>query len=868
MNQHAKVIQTIMMNMLRFQQGIQAGGVLLRGDPGIGKTTVVELMSAMLGIKSIIIEVPHITEEHLINIPFLIYNPKTNQTQSMASKELSAEDGGNRDEYKMVLAQSNLFTQISNVKPMSDAEYLEYIKTAPGIIQEAYKQFGGTEDQIPTIIRQVRAKFRCILFLDEFYRITSKRITNILRGILNRNIGMHRLPKDTYVVYASNMRDAGLAEIPSNHQFQSVEFKAATSKEWFTWLIQKYHLDTRVQLNKDVITKFAKLLKDEHISYDDMAREVRTSPRRWEQILIYINGALPAENEQDARSLLTNIKNSFINYISKEYSSLAEPVVKAVQELIEETSNMRVTDINEEHDWRETLDHQVKMQMKLGHHKRHIPVISGDPGIGKTTAAWQVATKYNLRLIDIDVSEIYADDVSGLPVPGSRDRDDNMSITFGEPKLYLQIAKKIREADQHYHDQLVKKFGEEEGETKFKEYENREFKYLILFDEINRVDEKTFNALRKVILEKNFGPKGDNSGELLKLPKEAIMIAAMNPVTGGSDVAELTSHFRDVIDVIPAKAKWSSTKQYLEGRNIQSVVNDAEIDKSFKDAGLHLIDLFVDKFKTKKKDVPLEQRPFTLDLGTEVYVSPREYSDLYVQLVQELDYAFSELTGKEPIEQVKRVADDQITDAFEQNLLHPMSKAGIDSDDFIQTLKLWIRGLPAKMYGGLLTRTTQGQGLSKIMSKWLDRNDFHTMPDDLDMVNAHNDINKSQVIEQMGHMMRERIVDDKSLSKYITGPEHPKVEFVNDDIKMTGEPVPQLTNFVLAMLYSLKINGFDNDRLITIGKAVSQNARDIIASLHRTNKISAAQAQEAQREIVGLVSDIMEFTDSLQTEYK
>lgn len=869
MNQHAKVIKTIMTNMLRMNQGVQAGGVLLRGDPGIGKTTIVEMMSAMLGIKSIIIEVPHITEEHLINIPFLVYNPENNSTQSMTSKEApTPEDGGGHEEYKMVLAQSNLYTQITQVKTMNDAQYIEHIKNAPAYIQEAYKQFGGTEDQIPTIIRQVRAKFSCILFLDEFYRQTSMRIRNILRGILNKRIGMHQLPKDTYVVYASNMRDAGLDQIPSNHQFQSVEFKAATSKEWFTWFIQKYQNKPEVELNKGVILKFAKLLKDEHISYEDMAREVRTSPRRWEQLLLYINSALPAENEQDARSLLTNVKNNFINYLSKEYSDLAEPVLKAVQELIVETSNMQVSDTNEEHDWRETLDHQIKMQKRLGEHKRHIPVISGDPGIGKTTAAWQVAKNNDLRLIDIDVSEIYADDASGLPVPGGSARDGNMSIRFSAPKLYQQIMKQIQEADQRYHDQLVQKFGEEEGEAKFKEYEGRRYKYLILFDEINRVDEKTFNALRKVILEKNFGPKGDNSGEYLKLPKEAIVIAAMNPVTGGSDVAELTSHFRDVIDIIPAKAKWSSTKQFLEGRNIQSVINDTEIDKSFKDAGLHLIDMFVEKFKTKKKEVPLEQRPFLLDLGTEVYISPREYNDLYVQLVQELDYAFSELSGKEPIEQVKRVADDQITDAFEQNLLHPMTKAGIDNDDFIQTLKMWIRQLPIKMYGGLLTKTTQGQGLSKIMSKWMDRTDFHTMPDDLDMVNAHNDINKSQVIEQMGHMMREKIVDDKSLSKYVTGPEHPKVEFVNNDIKMTGEPVPQLTNFVLAMLYSLKINGFDNDRLITIGKAVSQNARDIIAFLHRTNKISADQAQDAQREIVGLRSDIMEFTDSLQTEYK
>ena len=37
MSQHTKVIETVMKNMLRMKQGIQAGGVLLTGDPGIGK---------------------------------------------------------------------------------------------------------------------------------------------------------------------------------------------------------------------------------------------------------------------------------------------------------------------------------------------------------------------------------------------------------------------------------------------------------------------------------------------------------------------------------------------------------------------------------------------------------------------------------------------------------------------------------------------------------------------------------------------------------------------------------------------------------------------------------------------------------------
>lgn len=861
MSQHTKVIETVIKNMLRMKQGIQAGGVLLTGDPGIGKTTVIEMMSYLLGIKSIIIEVPHITEEHLINIPFLVYNPATNQGQMMKSQE---SDG----EYKMVLAQSNLYTQITQAKAMPDAEYLEHIKNAPAHIQAAFKYFGGNETTIPPLFRSVRAKFDCILFLDEFYRQTSMRIRNILRGILNKRIGMHQLPSNTYVVYASNMKDAGLDEIPSNHQFQSVSFRAASKEDWFAWLIGKYQNDPDVQLNPTIVKKFAELLTDDDISYTDVNHEVRTSPRRWEQLMLYINGALPVENVQDAKSLLTNVKNSFINYLTKQHSELADKVLPAVRELIKETSNMEAEATNEEHEWRETLDHQIKMQMKLGGHKRYIPVISGDPGIGKTTAAWQVAKKYDLRLIDIDVSEIYADDASGLPVPGGSAEDratGKMSIRFSAPKLYQQIMKQIEEADANHIQNLREKFGDQ-AEEKIKEYQNRKYKYLILFDEINRVDEKTFNALRKVILEKNFGPAGDNSGKNLTLPKEAITMAAMNPE--GVGVSELTSHFRDVIDVIPAKATWSKAKAFLESRSILSV-DDTEIAQPFKEAALQLLDLFVNKFKVKSSSVPLEQQPFILDLGAHVYVSPREYNDMYVQMVQDLDYEFSKLDEGASIVEIKEAMDGPIADAFEQGLNHPLVKAGVDGDEFIHTMKEWLRGLPPKQYGSLLTRmaNTAG-GVSTSMSSWLDKQDMSSMPEDLDLVNAHSGINNAQVVDQIREAIRSKIVDGQTLQKYVTGPTHKKVEFNGDDIVHTGEQVPQLTNFVLAMLYTLRVHSFSNDRIGVIGKAVTTGIREALTSLVRTNKISVQQATDAMVEVANLRGDIVEFVESLETEYK
>lgn len=47
-------------------------GMLLAGDPGTGKTSFVRFLAHLLGMQLIVIEAPHITEEHTINIPFIV----------------------------------------------------------------------------------------------------------------------------------------------------------------------------------------------------------------------------------------------------------------------------------------------------------------------------------------------------------------------------------------------------------------------------------------------------------------------------------------------------------------------------------------------------------------------------------------------------------------------------------------------------------------------------------------------------------------------------------------------------------------------------------------------------------------------------
>jgi MoxR-like ATPase len=848
-NQTLQLINKTIRHMGHMNAGHQVGGILLAGDPGIGKTTFVGLLGYLLGLKTIVIEVPHITEEHLINIPFIVFNPQTGGTQRMQAQLPTEKDEKGQD-YRVVLAQSSLFTQMTAATPMSDQQYMEHIKKAPKHIQNIFIALGGNETTIPPVIAKVRQQHTSILFLDEFYRQTSMRIRNILRGILNGNIGLHKIPKSVYIIYASNMRDQGLDQIPSNHQFTVVEQKAPGKDDWFDWLVSNYENHSDVNLNGVVLQKFKKALKDEDISFTDAPSEVRTSPRRWEQVILYVNAAIPPKNAEDAKSLITNVKNSFLHYKTGQASSLSKKVVAAVKELIKETSGQEFRegeDTNDATEWRKTLQHYVEQQMRTGGARKHIPVVAGPPGIGKTTMAAAVAAEHDLRLIDIDLGEIYADDAVGLPIPGDRS-GDNITVRFSMPKLYHQIMQKIEAADKAYFAQLKQENGAN-AEKFIKQYENRRWKYLIFFDEMNRVDEKTFNALRKVVLEKNFGTSGEQNGELLKLPKESIVVAAINPEGGGT--SDLTDHFRDVVDVIPAQGNWESTRKWLQNKRF------ADVAEPVPSLAMSIVDTFIKKFKSKDSKHPVSQQPFYLDSnGMEVYISPREYADMYATLIREIDAAYDQALKSKTVEKMRDQLDDVIGEALEDSLNMAFYKndSGIDREDFMHTMRIWVTKLPHEMFKDLLSRKATGEASSSnALTPYMNGKSIVTMPDDAGIINSNNLANNSQVIEEIREMMRGLLTNEEAVKKYITTPTQPKVTLVGDKLKTDPkEKVSALENVFLGLLYTLHIHQFVNDRLSVIGKAMNQSISEVRKELVSKGALS----EEVSDELISTTAEI------------
>lgn len=871
-NQNEKLAGKVLKHMSAYHGRSQAQSILLTGAPGIGKTTFAKVFGELVGMQVIIIEVPHITEEHMINIPFIVFNPETNSTQAgnLALQDKGGDVKSERpQDYKLVLAQSNLYTQLINSQPVPDQKYLQDLAKAPAYVQEIFKHLGGTQTTIPHVIQGVRSKFKNILFLDEFFRSTTMRIRNILRGLLNHEIGMHRLPASTYVMYASNMSDTGntVEEVPTNYEFKQIQYQRASKEDWFKWLENQCKTKYNIELNETIMKKFKKALKDEDLSYEDINAEVRTSPRRWEQILLYVNSSLPVESRKEAQSLMTNIKNNFIHYKEGKYSDLHEKVMRAVTELIRETSNVEIApeEVMGEEDWKDQLDHMVQQQMKLGENRRHIPVVSGPPGIGKTTFAHDVAVKNNLRLITISCDNLQPDDVIGMPIPGNKvdAKNPDIKVQFSTPVLYQRIMSQIKQADEKYEQELQKQHPKD-YQKYIDQYRNQKFKYLIFFDELNRVaDERTFNGLRKVMLDKDFGPAGQESGKPLELPKASIVVGAINP--SGTGTQELTHHFRDVVDFIPAQANWQDIRKFI--RN-QKTADLNDVSDQVKDAAMGLIDAFIDKFKSKEPGMNPKRSAFHLDVGgSDVYMSPREYTGLYSSLSHDLDHTVRNLLRDPEVtaDKLRDGVNDAVFEAFEENLNFPFEKAKFESEEFFNALKNWIGSLPIETFSGLITtKLRHKDNLSSLLGKYLDGRDVSHMPEDANVINLNNSMDNAEIIDQFRECLQDKLTGAEQVKKYVVEENQPKIVMKGETLQHdASSKVSIFTNVVLGLLYTLHINAYSNDRVAIIGKAANKAYGEVVEKLKKAGKIDEDLRDQAGEQVLALRSEISDLMSSI-----
>lgn len=776
-----KLVDVYLDHMDQYASGDVSLSNMLVSSAGVGKTTFIKTIAKLLGIGTVIIEAPHLIEEKIINIPFMVKQPTSDNTTSGTSNA-NAIPSKTNDEYGIELADSHLYTQLVQAKKLPDPQYIDSIYKEANLTA-LYENLGGTKEKIPQIITDLRNHYKVILFVDEYFRTPSQAITALLRSLLNKRLGMHQIPSYVYVTFASNESDIGGSIRPrmDNERFNTIELEPPTKDEWFDWLINEVKDNHKnIELNMDIINKFHKELDDEDISNeftinggDDI---IRMSPRRWEQLILYINAAFPLKDKNDAMALLTNVNVNFLHYIEKESHPIANKVLKAVVDLVKQLSKIElsVSDMHAEADWRHTFKHQLEMKQKLGESRKYIPVISGPPGVGKTAVATTTAEELNLRLIVIDCSEIVdPGEVIGMPIKTTGTKGE-AQVKFSESKIYKQINEQIAMADQSYKNKLYQIEG---GKEQWEKYEKARWKYLIFFDEMTVAPPQVMNALRRILLEKSFGEK-DNAGKEMVLPKEAIVMGAINPT--GKQVTELTHHMRDVLDIVPSDASWTNQKAHLETRNIKGVSDE------ITEVVISSMEEIASKYGDKSK--PADKQIYFIDTGVvgDIYISPNHLSDVFAtssRLVQRvMDRArnargtLSDLS-KDQLKQLETDIKDAIFDGYKPKLIDVFKNNDMMPDHYkpwLDNFSTWLHSDNCKVGSTLIKENTAKQeSIDTILHEHLTGINKNPMHNDTRFINYIKANNKNHV--EIAHDIKQWIIDtynksnDKDKLKYFAG---------------------------------------------------------------------------------------------------
>jgi len=811
-------------------QKLGQSGYLLGGDTGVGKTSFVKDLCAMLGMELVIIETPHIVEEHIIDIPFIVVKPSGAQE----NKHMSVDIKTPKAQFDIKFAKSNLYTTLLSATKVPDAQLLANVQKRPDLAL-IWEKLGGSATKVPTEIQNLRKQFKTILFLDEYFRQTSTSIRNMLRSILNGRIGSNRLPDDVYVIFASNLVDSGVGDILENEDFKMLNFDTPNLDEWFAYLITKYSKNPKVKLDDELVKRFYDLLKKNKgsLSTDDIEADVRVSPRRWEQLIVYINGALPVKDQKDADLLLKNIEVNFKNYVDGAKAKIADDVMATVKEMIKARQKISPNEGSvEDSDWRDTLKHQIETRIKIGTARKYIPVIGGLPGTGKTSHIKDLATDLNLVPVFVDVQNMSPEEVIGVPLADDG-KADEINVTFSRPPLYDDIQSQMKEGESHLEERLKKFFGDKEGAAKFKAWKTADVKYMIFFDELNRTNPKVFNAIRKVLLEKEFNHE-------YKLPEDSVLVAAINPT--GKGTQELTKHVRDVFDVITVGVSWTKFNAHLDTMKLPGK-ESAEIARN-------AVKAFVENFRTKGEKKQGVDPHFYLSIGpAPLYMSPREYTELLVTMAAKTKRAYDrEIVHLGEPDHDAGKSELVVREAMYNAAVHVLdhvikNKHAVDAPEFNNDLKEWFLYTDKFSLGDAFKKQVESvKSLRELLSKSFEDKSADLF-NDIEFVNYVTSVDPVVFREDLTEFLVTSVVQDAKTAFAKFGG---KKELVKNKTKVADVEVSKLEFITREILHAIKLHDISNkmlemvklavrDALVKIADENSDAIMDVMAFSRETN---------------------------------
>ena len=609
-----KFVKTVLLNMINTSKGQEKGSLLLKGDPGTGKTSSIEQFADIVGMKIITIEAPHVSEDAIISVPYLVKTGMNTEKKTMDMKEDKNAAMG----FEVISAESSLISDLKNKRPMKQAEWDKAVNR--------FAHIAKIRDEYKRPIDKIRGTYNTILFLDEFYRTGSKRIQNLFRTILNGYLGDTPIPKNIYIIFASNMdnTDGSLDEIPLNHQFSAVNFDTPSKEDFMAYIGSKFAgaegEEDKAIVKPEVFNKFLEILENDDMGGKDEETGIRVSPRRWEEIIKYVSNGIPPKSQKDAEALVHFVYTNTRNYKEGVQSNRTEKYAQMVRDLINENTDFNVDGVHAPvpSDWENLFEQQIRSKMELGSNRKYVASLAGKPGVGKTSTMRRLAKDMGAKLIEIDCSTLNSEDVVGLTTP-SKNGDGVLQTKFTAPPLWSKIM--------NQYDPSITIPGSA-------------YTHILFLDEITRASKRVMNSIRSLMLEKKVNAN-------FAIPEDMFIVTALNPTDTGAE--ELSDHLADVMDIIDVEVKDNALYKYLKSKDENKQANE-EIGFDITSKIINIFRELVNKLEstedTDGEPIKGNTRKWYWQWeGNIIYVSPRELDDMISGSIGQIISALIDFEG-------------------------------------------------------------------------------------------------------------------------------------------------------------------------------------------------------------------------------
>jgi hypothetical protein len=269
----------------------------------------------------------------------------------------------------------------------------------------------------------------------------------------------------------------------------------------------------------------------------------------------------------------------------------------------------------------------------------------------------------------------------------------------------------------------------------------------------------------------------------------------------------------------------------------------SEYSDDAKDVALEVLNAFVDTFSVKMVDDKhtQENKKFYISWSDTdeqgMYISPREYTTMFQEMVAGIEDAVDENKGIHDVEELVKPVTAELDKSIESTLSWIMDKQDIDSPQFLNSVKDWLEGKTREIILKAFTKKRASASLAGILAGVLEDRPNANLKDDGDFINYINNFQLNQFTEDFNNFLVDLIDQKKEKLAMLTAKTHNAKVLMDDRVKMLEETVNELVYIVREVVIACKIHKLDFTVLEKVQEVMKDGIWHIIEEQEKEEEI-------------------------------